>query len=163
MSEGAYLLERVRARCYEEGDCLIWTGDVSGDGMRPRFFVDGARVPIRKALWEALHGPVKEGCRIGTSCKTLHCVEPAHLIQRTRSMEMKGIKRSTATKAKIAAARRVGSTYTPELVAEIRGSDLTHTALAESLNLPYKHIRRIRNFDIWKDYITPFAGLGARK
>lgn len=159
MTEGAYLIDRIRHKCREDGGCLIWTGDVSSDSKNPRIHSEGKRIPLRPLLWAEKHGEPKRGNRIGVSCKTERCIEPEHLVQRTRSQELKGVRRSPATKAKMSAAKRAKSQYTPELIQMIRESDKSHVALAKELGMNYQTVAKFRR---QMDYVgNPFVGLMA--
>jgi hypothetical protein len=160
MSEGAYLLDKIRHKCIEDGDCLIWQGAYTSTGGRPRIYIGRKWLALRNLLWVEKNGQPKKGHRIGVSCGTDGCIE--HLVSRGRSAELKGIRRSVSTKAKIAASKRAKSAYTPEFIAMVRESPENHLVLAEKLGMHYQTISRIRNHDVWKDYTNPFAGLGAR-
>ena len=163
MSEGAYLLERIRLQSVEEGDCLIWQGGCTGDGNRPRVYMDGKPVPLRRALFMDF-GPtkLKPGERVGVKCGTHLCVAPEHLAPRSRSKELKGIKRSTATKAKIANARRAQTGFTTEFVEMVRNSPKSHLELSKELGMHHQTIQKWRTHARRQNYVTPFSGLGAR-
>jgi hypothetical protein len=165
MTEGAYLRDRIRAKCIEDGDCLIWQGDKTSDKKRPLFYnVEGKRKNLRHMLWvEKNGGEPKKGRRIGVSCDRDCCVADEHLIDRTRTQELKGIKRTVAVKAKIAKARRKNSKYSDEWVAMVRDSEKGHLQLAKELGVHYQTISRIRSNGMRRDYTANhFAGLGAR-
>lgn len=158
MLELALVLER---RTVEEGDCRIWQGATSADG-RPRVWTGDASLPLRRVIWEAMHGTIVGDIRIGAKCGCPRCVEPAHLFISTRSRELRGLKRSPGFGAKVAAGKRANSNITPELVAIIRSSDLNNSALGREIGMNHRIVSKIRNHEIWRDYSTPFAGLGAR-
>lgn len=161
MSEGSYLADRIRSRCIEEGDCLLWQGALSVDGV-PRFFMNGQSVSLRRLLWVERHGELSPKVRIGVKCRAQRCVEPKHLVIRHRSEDIKGLRRSPAFKAKIAATKRAKSRFTPELIASIRSSPLNNSALGRELGLNQAVIAKIRNHEVWKDYTSPMFGLGER-
>lgn len=160
MIEGSYLLERIRARCTEEGDCLLWGGATSAGGL-PRVWKDGLSTSLRRLLWIEKHGEIPSDVRIGVKCRVDLCVAPAHLVIRDRCDELKGTRRSQAFKAKIAAAKRSKSRFTPEFIAMIRGSLLNNCALGREIGLDHRIIAKIRNHEVWKDYTAPLSGLGA--
>lgn len=148
-------------RLVEEGDCLLWTGAVSEYGA-PKIWVEGGSDVLRRLIWTAIHGTPGKEQRIGVGCGVDRCVEPLHLKVRTRSEELSGIKRSSAFGAKIAATKRAASTFTQEEVDYIRSSALNNVQLGIELNRNHQTIARIRSHDIWRSYVSPFAGLGAR-
>lgn len=152
----------MEPRVVEEGDCLLWTGATTADGDRPKVYSAGEAFPVRLMIWKAMHGDPKPGFRIGAKCGTPLCVEPSHLIERDRAKELKGIKRSIATKAKIAKARRAQSAYTPEFVEMVRSSPKNHLELSKELDMPYQTIQKWRKHALRQNYVTPFAGLGSR-
>ncbi len=160
--DGAYLFNKIKARCTEEGDCLLWPGNTTADGARPKVWLAGKSVPLRRALWEEMHGNLKRGERVGVDCKTLLCVARSHLVITTRSQELKGIRRDASFGAKIAATKRAKSRFTPEIVEAVRSSSLNNVALGKELGMNHQTIARMRRHEIWKTYSTPFAGLGAR-
>lgn len=162
MTEGAYLMSVIRSRCVEEGDCLLWTGEVDRTGRQPRFYVDGKRTSVRLSLFRELKGEPKDGYRIGVRCGTARCVEPDHLVARTRSQALKGVKRSLATRAKIARARAPHRKLSDEQVAEIRASDLNQYELAAIHGVSQKSISRVIRNETFQTYGGHFAGLGER-
>jgi hypothetical protein len=159
--EGSYLLEKIRHRCIEEGDCLLWQGAVLSEGL-PRLYSNGQSTSLRRLLWVEKHGEISSDVRIGAKCRVGLCVAPAHLIIRDRCDELKGTRRSQAFKAKIAAAKRSKSRFTPDFIEMVRTSPLNNCALGREIGLNHAIVAKIRNHQVWKDYSTPFAGLGAR-
>lgn len=152
----------IEGRLVEEGDCLIWTGAVSDSG-NPRVWVDGSSDVLRRTLWTAMNGEPEPDDRIGVRCRVARCVEPSHLIKQQRTDELKGVKRTEAFKAKVATAVRAAkATLTQEQVDMIRASPLNNVELARQMNRRHQTIARVRTHDIWKSYVNPFAGLGAR-
>lgn len=158
MSEGSYLMDRIRSRCTEEGDCLLWGGALSTDGI-PRLYMDGQSNSLRRLLWIEKHGDIESSVRIGAKCRENRCVAEAHLVIRDRCDDIKGLRRSQAFKAKIAAAKRAKSRFTPEFIEMVRSSPLNNCALGRQVDLDHRVIAKIRNHEVWKDYASPFAGL----
>lgn len=146
----------------DEGGCLLWVGAAS-DGKRPMIWIDGASVSARRVIYELARGPIPEGYRIGVKCRKELCVCPDCLVARTTSQSLRGINRDEAFRRKISATKRAASSLTPEIVAEIRCSPLNNVHLGRQLGMPHQTIAKIRHQEIWKDYTSPFAGLGARK
>ena len=163
MPEGPYLMDRIRHKCVEDGDCLIWQGDKSIDG-RPRYYIDGKRKNLRHLLWVDKFGrEPEEGRRVGVRCRRDCCVAEEHLVARNRQQELKGIKRKPDTKIRIALARRKGSKYSDEFVRMVREMPGSHLDIAKELGMHYQTVQRIRKHEMRRELAAnPFAGLGAR-
>lgn len=73
------LLERVRAKCDQQGDCLVWTG-VLNKG-HPTFRYDGVKnARVRRVLYEARTGAqVGATERVRACCGNDLCCNPDHL------------------------------------------------------------------------------------
>ena len=82
------LLERIKARVIEEGDCWIWQGCMNG--TIPQTYLGNRRVGgVRVALWRELKGAVPRGKVVSNSCGDDRCVNPDHLILMTPSQRGK--------------------------------------------------------------------------
>lgn len=162
MTEGAYLMDRIRHKCLEDGDCLIWQGDKSVDGV-PRYYIDRKRKNLRHLLWVEKNGREPDaGKRVGVRCKRAGCVAEDHLVARSRQQELKGVKRTPDTKIRIALAKRKSSKYSDEFVQMVREMAGNHLEIAKQLGMHYQTVQRIRKHEIRREYVNPFAGLGAR-
>lgn len=83
MSEGAYILTKIRALCHEEGECLVWDGCLNGDS--PRVTLDGAHRPVRQVMYERAIGQRRFNHEVIHTCGTRNCVAPEHLEQIDRN------------------------------------------------------------------------------
>lgn len=75
------LLERIDERTDKSGGadaCWIWTGGHSRKFI-PMIYHDGLTPPVRRLIWQMLHGDMKPGRAASTTCGTRLCVHPAHL------------------------------------------------------------------------------------
>lgn len=165
MSEGAYLMEKIRSRCIEEGDCLIWTG---GSIKTPHLCVQGKKMSVRKLVLE-LNGVVilTQSKLFGVGCGTPHCVALDHIRQRSRAQHAKffgnlGVYSGPLKIAKMAATKRSKSKLDDEKVAAIRASDKSSKKLSKEYGVAASYITSIKAGKLWKAYNSPFAGLGAR-
>lgn len=70
--------ERLALRTERQGDCLVWTGALVGNGYA-QFSVDGRHTYVHRWAWEALNGPIPEGLELDHLCRNRACVEPNHL------------------------------------------------------------------------------------
>lgn len=154
-------MDRILGRTRESGDCLEWAG-YAIEGKFPQIRVDWKCYPVRRLVWQLVHGPAKPEQWIGCNCDNPLCVNPDHLVARTRSKALKGARRTVTHKQKIAKTRRAGSKVTMEMVREIRTSGERNIDLANRLGLTQSYVSRIRLGKAWVEYVTPFQGLGAR-
>lgn len=174
-------LMRLTARTEEVGDCLIWTGALSspgdngaGRGGYPiiRLTHGHACKTVRRVIVE-LFGD-KDGRRdlaarqpVETTCGDRLCIAQDHLvISSPKKVGKRAAKAgkfsSIARSAKISAARRGHMKLTADQAAEIRVSNESGPVLAERYGVNRSLINGIKRGDVWRDYSSPFAGLGAR-
>jgi hypothetical protein len=159
-----YLVAKYRAHCVEEGDCLIWQ---RGKGKLPQVTVGGKKVNIRKLIATERGDRMISGAVFGCSCMTEKCIAPAHIRQRNRSQHGEffgalGAYSGPLKIAKMAATKRAKSKLDDEKVAAIRASSKTALVLSAEYGVAASYITSIRNGNLWKNYASPFAGLGAR-
>ena len=162
MSEGAYLMDRIRARCREDGDCLIWTGAMNERG--PVVTVDRKQLSVRRVAWEERNGkPFPTGKVASVDCEDKACIE--HIVPRTRSQLNARTNRrhsSIARAAKVSATKRQNSKLSDADVIEIRMTDRPMKEIAAEKGISTVYAYLIRRGDFRRDYSSPFAGLGAR-
>jgi len=154
-------LDRILGRVRECGDCLEWAG-YAIEGKHPQIRVNWKSYPVRRLVWFLTRGPVRSEVWIANKCENPLCVNPDHLVAHTRSTALKGAKRTVSHKTKIAAARRSKSVLTMEIVRAIRSSDEPNPVLAERFGITPGYVSHLRRGTVWKEYVTPFQGLGAR-
>lgn len=159
------LTKRIRARCIEDGDCLIWQG-YSLSGRNPQIKYQGKVLLVRRVLWEAKNGPIPAGKHIAVTCSTPNCV---HHIQAETCSETqkrageKGMYSTPQRCAKIAATKQAQcSPLTLEQVQDIRYGPGTAKDAALRHGVGHTTAAGIRRGDRWKEYSSPFTGLGAR-
>lgn len=152
------------ARAVQRDECLIWKGEAANNGKDPRGVVDNQRFYVRRAIWKAMHDGREAPplLHIVTSCKQPCCVEPSHLIGRTRSNALKGRVMPLSQKAKIAASKRAASALSQEQVAEIMASELSGPKEAKRHGISKDMVNKIRAGQLRRDYSNPFLQLGAR-
>ena len=160
MTDGAYLMDKIRARCVEEGDCLLWQGALSA-GSTPVARHQGANHNLRRFVWTSMGGALpKKGKAFITKCRDKRCLAASHLAVGSRSRP--GVKRSVEYRARAAAARQARSTLTWDDVHAIRASDKTLDELCVEYGKAKRTIQCIRSGITWKVTTGHFAGLGAR-
>lgn len=160
MSDDAYLMNVIRSRCTEEGDCLIWPGAMNA-GRSPALTFKGENVQIRRFIWEKLGHELKTGVAIKVRCKDVRCIAEGHLYEGKRGPTV-GVKRSMSHRAKMAALFQAKSSLTIEDVQDIRASDKSLTELCEQYGKAQRTIQNIKAGNTWRVVVGPFAGLGAR-
>lgn len=157
-------LEELYARTVEEGDCRIWTGP--GKKL-PHLNTSAGRVNVRKLVLEAAGSQIRANCVLGCSCRNDKCIELDHIRQRSRKEHAAYFGRIGAYSgpvkiAKMAATKRSRSKLDDQKVAEIRASSESAMALSAIYGVAASYITSIRAGNLWKNYASPFAGLGAR-
>lgn len=158
-------IEAIRANCDEVGDCWEWRGAMDGSApvMRPA----GSRklVPVRRLVLQ-LSGKTVEGRLACAKCLNGRCVAPAHAVglSRQQLQERTAARHghSPVRNSKIAKARRSRSHITEEIVAQMRASGLTTRAAAAAFGCGQSAAADIMAGRTWRNYSSPFAGLGAR-
>lgn len=158
--------EWIWSRCHEDGDCVLWDGAVArGGGPAATDPETGKTAPVRRVLMRAL-GFDLEGKVATTSCKHPLCMARGHLLALTRKQLQKrtgpSISANVVRNAKLAEIKRARSYLTMEIVRDIRASGMRATDAAEHWGIPLQTAARVIRHDTWKDYSSPFAGLGAR-
>lgn len=160
--QGTYLMGRIRARCVEEGECILWQGWTNSSG-NPIYWDGGKTKQLRRLVAEKVSGiKLRDGDRAFMTCRNVACLEPSHIAKGKGTEWSRGMPKSLAQNKKISDDRRSKSRLSMDDIREIRASDLGHSAVGKKYGIDRGHVMKIRNHDIWKDYVTPFAGLGAR-
>lgn len=109
----------------DDNGCWIWTGSlrrgygsIGGD--------DGKRKFAHRALYEILVGPIPDGLKLDHLCRTLACVNPAHLEPVTQAENVRRGKRGVLWEPK--AHCRRGHEYTgANLIVTKQGSRMCRT------------------------------------
>lgn len=166
MSDYETLVERVRLKCTECGDCWVWTGAL-GRCEQPTMRVNGRRTPprpVRRILLEA-RGVDMKGKLATVSCETRTCVAPHHLTAMTRrALVKRSVVRTQYHKrvdrcAKLAARKReAGRSLPQEVVDKVRAS-ASAAAAAKEVGISRSTAIAIRAWRTHKDYTNPFAAI----
>jgi len=154
------MLEYLRSRSIDTGDCWIWTGWTRPDGL-PMASLEGRRgVVIRRWIWETQHQQPAGGWQVIASCGNVRCVNPDH-VKRASGAEKARIfwshtptRTAVSTRLKKSAAARKNSRLTASDVAEIRlrhadGESLTE--LARRYSVARTTITKIVRYRSWVD------------
>ena len=128
---------------------------------------DGKAVLVRRAIWQDKHGDIEPGKIIRMTCETTGCVHPDHMQLTTykrlaKQLGSLGLMSGPVRSSKIAATKRAKyAKLTHDAVMEIRSSNETGKALAEKFQVAQGHISKIQLGKCWKQFSSPWAGLGA--
>jgi hypothetical protein len=163
---GIYLMEKIRARCEENGDCLLWPGAITTRG--PVVTLEQRQIQLRRVVWEDDHQKPFPPDRVASiDCGHINCLAAEHIIARTRAQLVARTNRlhaSAGRSAKIANGKRRGSKLTDEAAEDIRTSALLPQELADKHSITKAYVYMIRAGRFRRNYSSPFAGLllGAR-
>lgn len=163
-------LDDIRARCIDDGGCWIWQGALAHG--QPAMRLPGGRcTTVRRAVLELVKGRrIRTGRVVVAVCGCKACVNPEHLQEVTRSTVTKRAwqraRRQAASVAnwRIARARRAlpNTRLNEQQVLLIRASEEPCSVLAQRYGCSQSTIRRVKSGSIWRDYASPWAGMGAR-
>ena len=159
------LADYVSARAVADGDCLRWVGTTYNG--HPGGTVGGKKVLIRRALYEATHGPIPKGRILRCVCETPLCVVCVKLTTyRAVALECgaRGLMSGQVRSARIAAAKRAGrqAKITQDNARAIRQSDDPLSVWSARLNICASTVSKIRRGTLRRDFTgDPWQGLGA--
>ena len=161
--------EVLRARCDECGDCWEWRANRQTEHGRryPQIRQTGKTINARRYIYEAFRKPIAQGMRIVPNCGNPYCVNPEHMREMTEAQKSKkygkeGSYSGAKKAAKIAAHKRQSAKLDMQKAQEIRASDKPCHVLAKVYGVDKSMVSRVRRGEAWRDYSSPFAGLGAR-
>ncbi len=159
------LLEYLRARTEEVGECWEWTGAMQNATSTPVMRYQGAAQPVRRVIAAELGMPAKGRMATVRCCNSL-CVNPEHVVLLTRKQLQQRTARLTQPQTnelrsrKMAQAARRNGKLTEAQVAEIRALDgLTQRQIAARYGIAQATVSAIRRGVKWKDYSNPWLQL----
>ena len=79
--------ESLAARTRREGDCTVWTGNLSRAGYGSLVY-RGRVQPAHRVAWKIAHGDIPKGVEIDHKCHNRACVKLEHLREATRTQNM---------------------------------------------------------------------------
>ena len=159
------LFTDIQHRTIDDAGCAVWR--FSCCNGHPAMRKDGKTMLVRRAIWQDLHGEIEAGKIIRMTCETPKCIHPEHMTLTTykrlaKEMGAQGKMSGPVRSAKIAATKRAKyGKLTAEAVSDIRSSPETGRLMAAKYGVDEKHISRIRLNHCWKQFSSPWAGLGA--
>lgn len=167
LTEATLTLMSIIDRTLEEGDCLLWTG-ATGESGHPIYKPGtGPCTLVRRDVFRLAGGTLIPRQPIDTTCGDKRCVNPEHMVQSTiskiaKKAAVRGAWSGLARKVKIAEAKRGTMKLTIYQAREIRASDETGPVLALRYGVDKSLINNIKRGVAWRDYSSPWSGLGGR-
>lgn len=154
-------LADLMLRCEDDGGCLVWQRAVDA-GDQPRWSLNNKVWYVRQLLAMVMGLHIRKNHRVRVNCGTPRCVHPDHIFVQSQSEVLRGRKLPVTSIAKNAESNRRRSWVSPEIVAAIRASDETGPVLEARYGLCKGYACVVRSGKRWRNYVTPFQGLGAR-
>ncbi|WP_431509767.1 HNH endonuclease [Variovorax sp. DAIF25] len=149
MTEPCNLLERARARCEDDGGCWTWQGHMNR-GCTPVMKDRGRSRAVRRIVYEAACGPVKNGFEVVRTCENPRCCNPEHLKQTPADLRRREL---AADRPRPKVIRPGGLNGLAKLSLEkaryIRASDETPTQLAKRFDVSRAAISMVLRGQTW--------------
>jgi len=163
----------VRARCSDDGDCLVWNLKRGRSGQPVyHFVVDGTSTTknVRPLAWKAAGKRELKPGEVLTMgvCKNPACLNAAHMHPTTRAEVLRRVSQAPSTKrTRYAAVTKANRAKLAKLTIEdaryVRASDKTLAELAQELGVSIQLLSMVRRGERWPDPdASHFVGLGAR-
>ena len=159
-----HTLESIMARTVEVGDCMEWQGHIRQDNV-PYITVNRQYMAVRRLILQLIGKPAKRGNFVGTTCGNQSCVNPEHIIERSRREHMRyaaSMLDHNDPTIVVKQQRAVKRLLTPEDVEKIRFDERSATAIAAEVGCCRQVVSRIRrgtSHRIVNASVNPFAGL----
>lgn len=159
-----HTLESLYANTIEEGECLLWNGYVGN--KTPQVCHAGKMVSVRRLILTLEGKTLAPGDHAACGCGVETCI--AHIEHRTKTQHAvamgKALGRNQILRSSrmAQAARESRAKLTIEQAREIRCSDESGPVLASQYGVNKSLVARIRRNEAWREFSTPFSGLGAR-
>lgn len=161
-----HTIDTLHGLCHEVGDCWEWTRScVNG---HPTTRHGGKQWLVRRLVAQLTGDTLRKNYVVVTTCENPLCIHPEHLVQHTLRKHMTrmgelGRQGGLARAAKIAATKRAKyAKLTEAQVRDIRASTAPLRELATQYGLSHGRLGGIRSGRFWRDFSSPFAGLGNR-
>ena len=160
-------LAKIYTKAYDDAGCMIWTGSMTSSGY-PRVVAKGRATTVRRMLAEKKLGrPLRENEFAASTCNCATCVADEHIrvvtiAKRREETGAAGGYSNPAKAAKISAFKRKTAKLTKENAENARSDPRPSAVVGAELGVCGALIRQLRRGEVWKDYTSPFAGLGAR-
>jgi hypothetical protein len=149
-------LEQILLGCAEDGDCLLWAGAKSGQGV-PYAWLDGKSTNLRRFVFAAKKGPIPAGRLVHVTCLHPSCLADGHLKAVTRKelgakLAAQGILNPPTARAKRIAAARERAKLSMEKAQAIRVSERSTAEEAALHGVGETCILNVRNYVTWREH-----------
>lgn len=154
-------IEKIHARCIEDGDCLIWQGSTNGAGHCKIANGSGRRI-----VWQHAKGLLKPGQLLTVTCGQPKCLNPEHLAITSKAEVARINGANPATRAKRVASlerykRANSAVINMEIARKIRIDPRMGIELAVEFGVSKSLVSRVRTHKAWRER-SVFSSLGAR-
>ncbi len=154
MSNKPHTVATLLAKCVEEGDCLLWQGRTTRQGV-PCCKFEGRNCGVRRALWQLLgRRTLHPGQVVSTRCGNPLCCNPEHLLATTAADLMR--RRNRQAKGEMLRVARMTATIRSrarldlDQANQIRASDRPSAELAREVGVSTSMINSIRRGARWR-------------
>lgn len=150
----------------EDGDCMVWTRSCCNG--HPAARIEGKTVLVRRVLWAQALDDIPAGHIVRMTCNTPLCVNPDHIELTTyqrlgKQLGALGVMSGPVRSAAIARAKRkTHGKLSDEAVRDIRTSNELGRVLAARHGVSQAHVSKVQKHKAWREFSSPFNGLGAR-
>lgn len=165
-------MQKIMAKTVKDGACQLWTGGMVR-GTYPRMYavVNGkqTQISVRRVVWN-LHnkGELAPNEIISMRCENDSCLNHRHMERATKAdAARRGWAKPGQKMLRSMAALRI--VKNPKLdihkAREMRarlGEGAKQEDVAQEFDVSQAMVSRVAMNQSWKDYSTPWAGLGAR-
>lgn len=153
-------LDDIKARCHEDGDCLVWSGRTNAKG-----YPKHGQTLLRRRVLEFTAGELKRSELASVTCGNPSCLNPDHIRKASKStVALEVNKRADVQAKRTASNRRTARSRLAKLsiekAREIRASSEPGKVLAERYGVSDDLISKVRHDKAWVE-TTPFSGLFA--
>ena len=166
------LLERVRAQLIEVGDCLEWQGPMHKgrrNKSQPVICVHipskgyTGKLPVRRLLWEADHGPIPPGRIVYCKCGNDRCVGHIALGKRGDAHRVRArlglMRHSPATVAALTRGARERATALHSMeqaraVRELASHDVPDILISWATDVTLDAVGEIRRGSTWREQVA---------
>lgn len=158
------LIERLRKRTEEVGECWEWHGALQSNAPTPVMRHEGTTMAVRRVI--AIVAGLQLTGRLAThKCGNPLCVNPDHVAMVTRKRLQKRIATTIQYHAspvrmqKLADKARSKAKLTMDLAEQIRQAEGPQRQIAARFGVTQATVSVIKRGKTWRDYSNPFAQL----
>jgi hypothetical protein len=163
------LIERIYKHVEEDGECWNWTGALQACGASPVMRWQGKTASVRRLIMlDKTQSRIRKNWLASYRCGNPMCVHPEHMgwtfrgpIQR-RTTDEQQYHIDVMRCKKLSDKARAKGKLTLELATEIRMAEGNQRQIAAQYGVSQATVSAIKIGKTWRNYSSPFAGLGAR-